>query len=208
MLSRFATISGEAELTHSEAEYVPATIHLLMRFSDKIGQIADTIEAHSDVIKKRGSVWYGKMGKTLGPDKVRRINAQTKKRIPTFLYLIQKAPRAYEVYRGTILEIVRELPTGQRGFVPKYYEANRLEEYIRLWIKLSNLKSVPFTDITKYVISSSGSPALVSLGQSMAALFVIRTKGSIGDPQRPERGEGPRAPRYGEEDDNDPDWDV
>src|SRR5260221_721868 len=103
-----------------------------MRFSDKLGFIDDTIEAHSDVIKKRGAAWFGKMGKTLGHGNVQRINEQCKDKVPTYLYLFQKSA-GVKIYRGEILEIVRALPAGQKRFVPEYYGKNNLAKYIRLW---------------------------------------------------------------------------
>ena len=176
----------------------PTPVHLLMRFSDKLGFIGDTIEAHSDVIEKRGAAWFGKMGKTLARDKVERVNDQCKRKVPTFLYLVQKSTaKGYQIYRGDILQVARDLPTGQTRFIPKYYETNRLEKYIRLWIKLTKLKAVPSSEITGFVVSSSGSPVLVTLGRSMAALFVVRKKMSVDDEPKPEPKE-----------DNDSDWDF
>lgn len=151
-------------------------IHLLMRFSDKLGFIDNTIGAHKEVIQKRGSTWLGKMGKTLGHDKVARLNRQCQKHVPTFLYLVQKFAKEHQVYCGKILEVRRTLPSSSRQLVPAYYKANGLEKYIRLWIKLSSLRQVSSLEINDYVIASSGSPALVTLGRSMAALFVLRSK--------------------------------
>jgi hypothetical protein len=173
-------------------------IHLLMRFSDKLGFIRDTIEAHSDVIEKHGAAWFGKMGKTLGRDKIERINEQCEQNCPTYLYLVQKSSaKGYQIYRGNILKVARDLPKGQNRLVPKYYDTNRLGEYIRLWTKLAKLKAVPSSEITGFVVSSSGSPVLVTLGRSMAALFVVRKKMSADDEPKPER-----------EEDDDPDWDF
>jgi hypothetical protein len=172
-------------------------IHLLMRFSDRMGFTQNTIAAHREVIQKRGATWLGKMGKTLGLGKVARINRQCRDRVPTFIYLVQKAPGGYQVYCGKISEVRRKLPPGGRRLVPEYYEANGLEKFMRLWIKLSSLHQVSSFEIADYVISSSGMPTLSTLGRSMAALFVVRSK-------HDESSEG-----YGkDEDDNDEDWDF
>ncbi len=185
-------------MTEPKKQRKSTTLHLLMRFSDKLGFVGDTIKAHSVVIEQRGAAWFGKMGKTLGREKVERINDQCRRKVPTFLYLVQKsAAKGYQIYRGNILQVVRDLPAGQTRFIPKYYETNRLEKYIRLWTKLSKLKAVPSSEITGFVVSSSGSPVLVTLGRSMAALFVVRKKMPVDDEPKPEP-----------EEDNDPDWDF
>jgi len=185
-------------LTEAKKQRKSTPVHLLMRFSDKLGFIGDTIEAHSAVIEKHGAAWFGKMGKTLGREKVERINDQCKRKVTTFLYLVQKsAAKGYQIYRANIIEVARDLPAGQTRYIPKYYETNRLEKYIRLWTKLSKLKSVPSSEITGFVVSSSGSPVLVTLGRSMAALFLVRKKMAADDEPKPEP-----------EEDNDPDWDF
>ena len=185
-----------------------------MRFSDKLGFIGDTIEAHSAVIKKHGAAWFGKMGKTLGHDKVERLNEQVEKKIPTFLYLVQRsASKGYQIYRGGILQVARDLPARQNRYIPKYYESHRLEEYIRLWTKLSNLRAVPSSEINGFVVSSSGSPVLVTLGRSMAAMFIVRKK-MAGDELRKDdklRRDKPLIPDENEDsipEENESDWDF
>jgi hypothetical protein len=176
-------------------------IHLLMRFSDKLGFSGDTIEAHAAVIEKLGVTWFGKMGKTLGRDKIDQINLQCEKKIPTFLFLVQKTKsKGYQTYRGNIVQIARELPSKQARYVPKYYEERKIVEYIRLWTKISKLKAVATTSINEMVVASSRSPALVTLNRSMAALFVVRKK-MAGDDER-------RVERVEHQDENDSDWDF
>jgi len=161
-------------LTKTKIQPKSPSVHLLMRFSDKLGFIDNTIEAHSALIRKGGMVWFGKMGKTLGKDKVQRLNNQIEDNIPTFLYLVQRsATQGYQIYRGNILKVARDFPASQIRHIPRYYASNNIEKYIRLWIKLSSLAAIPSSEIKDFVISSTGAPVFITLGQSMAGMFTI-----------------------------------
>src|SRR5438552_1208957 len=98
------------------------TIHVLMRYSDKLHHVDDTIEEHLAVIRQYGSVWLGKLGKPLGFPKIDRINKQCRQNIPSFLYLVQRAGHGgsarVSAYRGSVLEMSRELPETERYLVP------------------------------------------------------------------------------------------
>jgi len=151
-------------------------IHVLMRFSDKIGAIEDTAEAHCRVLRKWGAVWFGKMGKTLGTGYIERINGQCSRKVPTYLFLVQKGRKGYEVHRGKIEHIRRDLPASQLNLIPSYYETNRIMKYVRLWIKLSKLQAATPNALDELIVSSSSMPVLDSLHSSMAGLFIVRTK--------------------------------
>ena len=149
-------------------------VHLLMRFSDELTGVGDTIAAHDAIINRRGSVWIGKMGKTLGRPHVDRINKQCNESIPTYLYLVKKSREGYTLYQGTVLEVCRRLPLKETQDVPKYYESKKLMNYMNFWAKLSEIKPVQITVLDNLLISSTQMSASYSLRRSMAALFVVR----------------------------------
>lgn len=150
--------------------------HIVIRFSDKLGATADTIEAHTRVIDKYGVAWFGKMGKTLALRHVERINEQCEIGIPTHLYLVQSSRQESRVYRGDLLQIARRLPLDQKRFIPNYYQENDLVKYMTLWGKLSSLKLIDSSYLTRLYVASSGSPVSQVLGASMAGLFIVRER--------------------------------
>jgi hypothetical protein len=154
-------------------------IHLLVRFSDKMGAMTDTMEAHREVILKHRAVWFGKMGKTLAHERVRRMNAQWKQKIPTYLYLVQSGKRNAQVYRGTVLEISRELPLDEKKLIPRYYRDTGLLKFMKLWIKISDIQRMPEGWLNNLYVAGSGSRVSDILHTSMAGLFVIKER-SIG----------------------------
>jgi hypothetical protein len=157
-------------------------IHILMRFSDKLGAIEDTIEVHNKIIEKRGSVWFGKMGKTLGVPHVERINKQREEGISTHLYLVQKSPKVYEVYRGIVITARRTCPIKEKNLIPDYYEQNHILKYMRLWIKLSKLEQMEPVILRNLRIANSGLPASETLRTSMAAMFIVKEQPILSTP--------------------------
>jgi hypothetical protein len=152
-------------------------IHLLIRFSDKMGAIEDTIEAHREVIVEHRAVWFGKMGKTLASKHVARMNAQCKQKVPTYLYLVQAGKGRSQVYRGTVLEISKTVPSNERRFVPQYYGKNGLTRFMRLWGKLSNVQLMPEGTLSSLYVAGSGSRVSDILHSSMAGLFIVKERG-------------------------------
>jgi hypothetical protein len=152
------------------------SIHILLRFSDKLGAIGDTIAAHKQVIAAHGSVWFGKMGRPLSRKYIERINAQCEAKIPTHLYLVQAGRGGYQVYRGNLLKMSRELPSKERKLIPTYYTQKSLLQYMRLWSKLSALAPFDNKNLSSLQVASSGSPIVQSLHGSMAGLFIVRER--------------------------------
>ncbi len=164
-----------ASADSNDAEVEP--IHLLIRFSDKTGVIVDTIQAHREVIVKHQAVWFGKMGKSLASKHVTRMNAQCKQRIPTHLYLVQSGKGRCQVYRGTVLEISKDVPLRERKLVPQYYGKNGLTKFMRLWGKLSNIRPMPQGYLSSLFVAGSGSRVSEILHSSMAGLFIVKERG-------------------------------
>jgi hypothetical protein len=150
-------------------------LHLLMRYSDKVTGIEDTIVAHEDIAKRKGAVWLGKMGKTLARKHVDTLNDQCSKKIPTYVFLVQKRRGGYEVYQGNVTEVSRSFPD-ERQLIPSYYDKQRITSYIRLWQKVTMIRKVDSTILKRIYIATSGSPASETLQHSMAALFLVHQR--------------------------------
>lgn len=146
-------------------------IHLLMRYSDKFSD--DTIAAHLDVVRRKGSVWLGKMGKTLARQHVKALNEQCSNKVPTYVFLVQKLPGGYEVYQASLAEVSRSFPEDQK-LIPPYYDKQKITSYVRLWQRVTAIKKVDSAVLKRLHIVTSGSPAADSIRQSMAALFIVR----------------------------------
>ncbi|GEM_PF-3396735 len=145
-------------------------MHLLMRYSDKFSD--DTIAAHLDVVNRKGSVWLGKMGKTLARRHIKTLNEQCNNNIPTYVFLVQKQPSGYEVYRASLAEVSRSFPQDQK-LIPPYYDKQKITSYIRLWQRVTSIKEVDSAVLRRLRIATSGSSAADTIRQSMAALFIV-----------------------------------
>ena len=156
-------------------------IHLLIRFSDKVGAIEDTIQAHREVILKHGAVWFGKMGKTLASYHVARMNAQCNRKVPTHIYLIQGGKAPCQIFRATVTEIARSAPTGGKELVPKYYAKNGLTKFIRLWGNVSAIQLMPEGYLSNLFVAKTGSRVSDILHSSMSGLFIVKER-NVGSP--------------------------
>lgn len=147
-------------------------IHVLMRFSDQLGSIGDTIAAHTQVIEKYGAVWFGKIGQTIGNKRLSQLNLQCERGIPTYLYLAQRG----QFYRGKMIQIVQEVPSGQRRLLPTYYSQTGILKYMHLWAKISSLEKVRANDMGTLLSVRSGMGVPETLSTGMAPLFFVRQK--------------------------------
>ena len=150
------------------------TLHILMRFSDRLMPTGDTVRAHQEVIAKRGAVWIAKAGKPLGRESLGAICNQASSRAPSFLYLVQREENSYQLYKGKILELSRSLPKDAKALVPSYYQHSFFLRKVGFWTKLSELREAPPKELDKLFVARTGTPAIVALKRSMAGVFVIR----------------------------------
>lgn len=157
-------------------------IHLLMRFADKLTTIDDTVGEHGKVIRKHGAVWLGKLGKHLAEKHIATLNGQCRQGIPTYVYLVQKAGRRYDVYRGRIATISLSVPRNEQCLVPKYYELRGIAQQVAFWIKLASVRKIPVEKLRKLHVAATGTPVPNALARSMAGLFILRAgESKVGD---------------------------
>ena len=153
-------------------------IHLVVRFSDALMSVDDTIAEHQRVIKKRGRVWFAKVGKGLAGIHIERINRQCADGVKTFVILVQNKGRPgfsnYVAYKGTIRDIRPDLPEAEHNCCPAYYDDQNVRRAARLWIKLSDIVPMSMESLRKFQIASSKMAVPQTLRRSMAAIFVIQ----------------------------------
>jgi hypothetical protein len=166
---------------HIDGEYVKHTppkadepIHILMRFSDQLHSVTDTIQTHDRIIQKCGAVWMGKLGKPLGHDHIRTILAQIEEGIPSYLFLVQRVGTTYAAYRGTISELTRSFPEPEQTLIPAYYTERKIIQYVGFWAKLTAIDQLDSASLDMLHIKTSGLAVPYTLITSMAAMFIIR----------------------------------
>lgn len=154
-------------------QYQAPAIHLVLRFSDRLGKIQDTVSEHIAIIERHGQVWFGKLGKPLGQPNVKKINQQVEKGIPTYLYLVQKGDQGYSTYRGRIVCVTTEFPAGEEQLIPTYYSALNGPD-IRFWVKVFDLHPAEADALSRLASVTSPDPIKHTLASSMAGFFIAR----------------------------------
>lgn len=163
-------------MKHVKSEKPQQTVHLMIRFSDRIVKIDDTISEHLAVLERYQAVWFGKLGKPVGRPHQAAINRQLDVGIPTYIYLVQNVSGRYKFYRGTIAMIALEFPEDEMELVPEYYSEAFDLENVRFWAKLVKLTSVGKDEIVGLSSISSIAPIISTLQSSMAGFFVVRER--------------------------------
>ena len=149
-------------------------IHLLIRYSDNLYKINDVSEEHNNVISLYGSVWFGKVGKTLGLPHIEKIKKQITKSEPSYLLLVQRVGKKYSTYRGRINDLSRSFPKASENLIPSYYFSKGLIDNINLWINISELLLMEGDYLRNFRVISSIMTIEETLSSSMAALFIIK----------------------------------
>ena len=149
-------------------------IHILLRYSDKLHGAADVIDAHKCVITDRGSVWFGKLGRTVAHKHVRKVNQQCAEGVATYLYLVQRTRQGYTVHQGDVVRMTRTLPVEQEHLIPQYYSRSNIIEHISLWTELSEIRELESGHLNSVRAVSSVVRMPETLATSMAAHFIVR----------------------------------
>lgn len=149
-------------------------IHLLIRYSDSLHSVGNTMERHLDIVQKHGSVWMGKFGKTLGWPKIKILTSQISGGKPTYVYMVQRKIKSYILYKGSITNISREYPENEQQLIPPYYEEMEITPHIHLWLKLVSLEERPKDELNAISIVTSNRSAMSAITTSMAGLFIVK----------------------------------
>ncbi len=144
-----------------------ATIHLVIRIG---GDITSTINHHQEVLAERGSVWFAKLGKSLGAHNIERLNEQIQDGTPTSVYFVGKQDGEHRWFKARLAEVRRSKPE-DKSLIPPYYP-DRHFELAHLWCRLSALDPLDPHVSRRLFIKSSGASAAEAM-RSMAAMFIV-----------------------------------
>lgn len=156
------------------------TIHVLIRFSDGLHGVRDTVAAHNHVAFANGTVWFGKFGRGMAAHRVAELNGQIALGETTYLHLVQRPQAGYEVHRAQAAEFALDRPSSPK-LIPRYYAERNLTDQVGVWIRVRPLKLLDSQAVGALVVESSGSSALDALRTSVAGMFFVRTRSGRGD---------------------------
>ena len=135
-----------------------------LRFFDKFAPKCGTIQAHEEVIKEFGYVWYGKLGSTVSSTNIQTILNNEE---PKILLIHSGKTDRYWAY---ITDIKRELSEKQQ--VPEYYR-NRMEDF-HTWFKVVKFEKADKDVMKRCFVKSSNKPLGEASKHSMSPYFIIR----------------------------------
>ncbi len=134
-----------------------------LRFSDKFAPNEGTIKAHDILIKKRGYVWYGKLGLPLTEKAIYYIKENDDPRV--LLIHSGKTSR----YWAHVSDVIKEEPNVED--IPQYYRENR--DRFKTWFKVTEFESAPKDILGKCTVISSGATLGEVSKHSMSPYFII-----------------------------------
>lgn len=152
---------------------VKKPIHLLVRFSDNFASIGDVISEHQEVIRRKKSVWFGKLGKSVSETIIETINQQCKEGIPSYLFLAKGNRRKTTFYKAIIISLTSTLPEKELKLIPVYYFDKKIAKSMKFWAKLSNISPIDSKDIQKVKVANSANDIEESLFRSSSGHFII-----------------------------------
>lgn len=146
------------------------TQDVVLRYVDKNPYI-ETVNEHSAVASKHGSVWIGKIGRGLSVQTVAELKAQCSGK-KTYVLLVRRNKDIYEATRVTLLDIGDKLPSNEKDLVPAYYKEENISPFVSLWFKVSEFKAVT-PAVLKRVKVASGRDLTEALLKSPASIMFI-----------------------------------
>ena len=99
----------------------------------------DTIEEHSDIIKKNGYVWWGKFGRKLGQQKVDSIMTTLSRNLDVFLYLFSED----KCYKARLGFITNEINSVNTKLIPSYYR-EFANEHCGTYFKITEIREADY----------------------------------------------------------------
>ena len=136
---------------------------IALRFSNKFAPDGGTIEAHEELIKKIGYVWYGKLGNKVAASEFDKILENEEPRI---LLIHSGAASRYWAY---IDKIQHDIP--DREDIPGYYRDDA--EKFKTWFRVIRFEEAPRDIMGKCTVASSGQELGVASKHSMSPYFKI-----------------------------------
>ena len=131
----------------------------------------DTIEEHSDIIKKNGYVWWGKFGRKLGQQKVDSIMTNLSRNLDVFLYLFSED----KCYKARLGFITNEINSVNTKLIPSYYQ-EVANERCGTFFKITELKEVDYSYnlLNLELLSNQVKGSLVKGFNSQQSYFYVK----------------------------------
>jgi len=136
---------------------------IALRFGETFSPPCGTIDAHREVIKQLGYVWYGKKGNKVS-DKVIQDLLQN-----TNLRILLIASGKSEKYWAYVSEISTELP--ELEAIPSYYRNSGAE--FKTWFKITRFEKANKDVLNNCIVVSSHTKLNISSRWSMCPCFII-----------------------------------
>lgn len=136
---------------------------IALRFSNKFALKCGTIAAHEELIRKKGYVWYGKLGNKIASSVFSDIleNAE-----PRILLIHSGATYRYWAY---VDKIQHEIPEIEG--IPAYYRDEA--EKLKTWFRVIRFEDAPRDIMGKCTVASSGQELGIASKHSMSPYFKI-----------------------------------
>ena len=136
---------------------------IALRFSNKFAPACGTIEAHNELIREKGYVWYGKLGNKIAAGVFGKILENDKPRI----LLIHSG--ATNRYWAHVDKIQHDIP--ERNDIPAYYrdEADKF----KTWFRVIRFEDAPRDIMSRCTVASSGQELGIASKHSMSPYFKI-----------------------------------
>lgn len=148
-------------------------VHIAVKYSDNFSPPLDTIASHSEVIRRFGVVWFGKIGQPLSAKNIKIFNNQIEAGVRTYLYLL-KGRSTGDIFCSRVVHMCRDLPDNEEHLIPDYYAEREISKHINLWIKVSEISSAPVSILSQLKVATTGISLKETLVQSMAGFFIVR----------------------------------
>ena len=136
---------------------------IALRFSNNFAPDCGTIEAHKELIREKGFVWYGKLGNKIAVSVFSEILGNDEPRI---LLIHSGATNRYWAYVDKIQHAMPE-----KDDIPVYYrdEADKF----KTWFRVIRFEDAPRDIMSKCTVASSGQELGVASKHSMSPYFII-----------------------------------
>lgn len=139
---------------------------IALRFAEDFAPDCGTIEAHLEMIRADGFVWYGKLGSPVSEKVAKEILSSDNPKI----LLIQSGGQ--NRYWAQVTDIRRSLP--DLNHVPAYYRSFAGE--FKCWFKVEDFELASRDVMSKCTVASSGKSLSLASRHSMSPYFIIEVK--------------------------------
>lgn len=136
---------------------------IALRFSNKFAPECGTIEAHNELLKENGYVWYGKLGNKIASSVFPNILDNDD---PKILLIHSGGINRYWAY---IDKIQKETP--EKEYIPAYYRD--ITDKFSTWFRIIRFENAPHDIMSKCIVASSGQNLGLASKHSMSPYFKI-----------------------------------